>query len=135
MALRRLSKIGGQAAVMAFCLATGSFAEALSIASASAGVDERFAIASERYGDDQVVLRTQGNSRRDGTGGSTESVYVFNCLEQTYEKIFEGNDASESMQAGAQSTNGQKLNRDSEALPLAQQACKEHDLQILELKW
>lgn len=135
MALNPKSKFGYLTSIVALCFATHAFAQGSNIASSSTGIDERFAIASKRFGDGQVEVSTQRNSRRDGTGASSQSRYVFNCLEQTYDRVFDTESEPADFPAGSQNTGTQRLNKDSEILPLAQQACKEHGLQILELRW
>jgi len=128
-------RIGCQALGVALCIANNAVAQGTHIDSSANGIDERFAIASKRVGDGKVQLHSQRNSRPDGMGGSTHSVHSFNCLEQTYEKVFEGERAPESFPAGGQGDKQQNLNKDSAALPLARHACQEHGLQILELRW
>ncbi|MGD9293750.1 MAG: hypothetical protein PVI41_02610, partial [Roseobacter sp.] len=54
-----------------------------------AGVDDRYAIASKDFGDGKVQLHTRG----EGADGASHKVHTFSCVEQTYEVVFEGDQA------------------------------------------
>ena len=91
------------------------------------GIDEHFAIASKRYGEGNVKLHSRS--------GGTHTVHSFNCVEQTFEKVFEAEDAPQDFPVEWQGNDLQPFDAESQEMPLARHACEEHGLQIIEFKW
>ncbi len=96
-----------------------------------AGIDKRYAIASERVGEDTVKL----HSRQDNDAGSVHQIHVFSCVDETFEVVFEGEVAPGVYPDAGDKTNYQALEQNSEQRKLAAHACQEHGFPALRMEW
>lgn len=117
---------------LALLIPVGAFAaEGTEIAGPKHDMESHYAIASKHFGEGQVQL----HSRQDGASGPVHQVHTFNCLEMTYEKVFESARAPDAFPVAAQDGGGEKFNAESQVAPLAAHACKEHGMPLLEMDW
>ena len=86
------------------------------------GIDKRFAIASEQFGESEVQLHT----RADTDTGSVHEIYTFDCEQKTYRKDYADKSVPESFPiAGAQGESF-TLVQEMEENAIAAHVCKEH---------
>lgn len=94
------------------------------------GLDERYAIASKHFGGGKVQLHTQD---RAGVGG--HKVHTFSCIDETFELVFEGDQAPGSLPVEGQGSDAQRLEKNTATGSMAQHACKEHGYPLLRMEW
>ncbi len=95
------------------------------------GVDNRYAIASEHFGDGKVQMHT----RSDANGGSIHQIYSFSCVDETFELIFEGDSAPENFPVDDHVHAGDAFEREAPVASLAAHTCEEHDYPLLGWEW
>jgi hypothetical protein len=127
-----VSKLNDMAlAALAACLFAGGV-DAQSVGEREiAGVDKRYAIASKDFGDGKVQLHTRG----EGADGGSHKVHTFSCVEQTYEVVFEGDQAPEAFPVEGEGSGARNLEKNSSTASLAAHACKEHGYPVLMMEW
>lgn len=96
-----------------------------------AGIDKRFAIASERVDQDRVKL----HSRKDTDGGSVHQVHTFSCIDETYEILFEGEAVPKAYPDVGNTAGYRSLEQNSEQRAMASHACQEHGFPALRMEW
>jgi hypothetical protein len=95
------------------------------------GVDKRFAIATEYFGDGEVQFHT----RKDIGTGSLHEVHTFDCNNRTYRKDYEGDTAPETFPLAGTQGDGYQLTREMEQAAMAAHACDEHGFPSLRMEW
>lgn len=118
-------------AALAACLFAGG-ADAQSVSEREIeGLDKRYAIASKDFGNGKVQLHTRG----DSADGSTHTVHTFSCIENTFDLVFEGDEAPEAFPVEGEGSGAQNLEKNSSTASLAAHACKEHGYPVLMMEW
>lgn len=95
------------------------------------GVDGRYAIASEHFGDGQVQVKTRSGS---GEQNSYE-IYSFSCADETFELLFAGDELSSDFRTENYTHTGTKFDPQSETAYIAAHACEEHGYPLLGFEW
>ena len=95
------------------------------------GVDNRYAIASEHFGDGQVQVST----RSDTDGKNSYEIYSFSCVDETFEVLFSGDELGSAFPVQDHTHTGAEIDRQSEAAYIAAHTCEEHGYPLLGFEW
>ncbi len=91
-------------------------------------MNQHFEVATKLYGDDRVQL----HSRREGDDGVLHSVHNFDCVNKTYNSVFEDAIQPRSFPIDGNGGVMNPIQEDSAVAPLAQHACMKHGHPLLE---
>ncbi|WP_223423354.1 hypothetical protein [Tateyamaria pelophila] len=94
-------------------------------------INKHFAVASKLFGADEV----QFHARQEGEDGSRNKVYSFNCIQKTYNELFDEEFEPTDFPLESQPSSMQPFDQYSEVAPLAAHACKQHGAPILGFEW
>lgn len=101
------------------------------IANPNDALNKHFAIASERYGKDEIQL----HSRQEGADGPHNKVYSINCARVLFREVFDGTSGPADFPVQSQDAPSEPIENDSKIAPLAAHVCKQHGVPLVGIQW
>lgn len=118
-------------AAFGLALMAGMAASETEIDNPNDTLNKHFAIASERFGKDEVQL----HSRQEGAGGSRNKVYAINCGKVLFKEVFDGTSGPTNFPVPSQGETAMPIENDSAIAPLAAHVCKQHGVPLVGIQW